>query len=247
MPKKAQTIYEYFKDYPKEKVDEMITKLTDEEKELVKLRYGDDLDRPVEGFLTGEQSKIFYGKTLQIMKRILKNPNYVRKAENSNRKKKNTDNYNSNIKEEIETEIEVNNVIEHDEPVKKEESINPPILDEKKTNDSYQVSFSKEDYENILSLLRSPSFNEISNKLGTKEAVIISLRLGYIDGKYFNTKDIANFLEISEDEVIETTKKILLLYKDDLNNFLDDIINKVTDDTENNLSKSFKYNIKYLC
>ena len=42
-------------------------------------------------------------------------------------------------------------------------------------------------------------------------------------------RKIAKFLEISEEEVRETTKKILLLYKDNINNFLDRIIEIATD------------------
>ena len=35
---KLQSIYEYFKNYTKEQVDEMLTKLTDEERELITIR-----------------------------------------------------------------------------------------------------------------------------------------------------------------------------------------------------------------
>ena len=76
------------------------------------------------------------------------------------------------------------------------------------------------------------------NVLSVKEAVIISLRLGYINGLTFSTESIAKFLEIDEDEVREITKKALLLYKDNINEFLDKIIN-ITTDLEDEKSKSF--------
>ena len=67
------------------------------------------------------------------------------------------------------------------------------------------------------------------NKLSVKEAIIISLKLGYVDNKCFSTESIANFLGIEEDEVIETTKKILLLYKESINGFIDTAIKVITD------------------
>lgn len=69
------------------------------------------------------------------------------------------------------------------------------------------------------------------NILSVKESVIISLKLGYIDGKCFTTESIAKFLEIEQDEVRETTKKALLLYKKNINQLLDNAIKIVSDET----------------
>ena len=66
--------------------------------------------------------------------------------------------------------------------------------------------------------------------LSVKESVIISLKLGYIDGKYFSTESIAEFLGIEQDEVRETTKKVLLLYKENINQFLDHAISVAVDE-----------------
>lgn len=71
---------------------------------------------------------------------------------------------------------------------------------------------------------------QMLSTLSVKEAVIISLKLGYIDGKCFSTESIANFLGIEELEVIEATRKVLLLYKDNINEFIDNIIEITTDD-----------------
>jgi DNA-directed RNA polymerase sigma subunit (sigma70/sigma32) len=70
--------------------------------------------------------------------------------------------------------------------------------------------------------MKEPKFNEILKLLNLKEAIIISLTLGYIDGKCFTTNSIAKFLKIPKDEVREITKKILMTYQEKLNN----IINK---------------------
>ena len=81
----------------------------------------------------------------------------------------------------------------------------------------------------MLELLRTKTFSQMINVLTFKEAVIISLKLGYIDGKYFSNESIANFLGIEQDEVIETSKKELLLYKENINELIDHAIEVVTD------------------
>ena len=64
--------------------------------------------------------------------------------------------------------------------------------------------------------------------LSIKEAIIISLKLGYVDDKYFSTESTAQFLGIDNQEVIETTKKVLMLYRDNINSFIDTAINAVS-------------------
>ena len=81
----------------------------------------------------------------------------------------------------------------------------------------------------MLELLKTPTFKDMMEKLSTKDAIIISLRLGYVDGKYFSPESIANFLEISIDEVNETIKNTLLLYRDSFNSFIDNVIGVATD------------------
>ena len=95
---------------------------------------------------------------------------------------------------------------------------------------SFISNISKDDCLKLLELLRSPSFSQMMNALSVKECVIISLKLGYIDGKYFTTESIAKFLEIEQDEVRETIEKVLLLYKENINRFLDDVIKTVSDE-----------------
>ena len=76
----------------------------------------------------------------------------------------------------------------------------------------------------ILEIFRSYSFKEMLNYLTPKEAVIICLRFGYIDNKYYSVQAISNFLGITELEVLNITKKILLLFKDNINKYLDNAI-----------------------
>lgn len=46
MSRKVPTIYEYFKEYSEEMIDKVISKLSTDEKELLAIRYGEDLHNP---------------------------------------------------------------------------------------------------------------------------------------------------------------------------------------------------------
>ncbi|MDD6878691.1 MAG: sigma-70 family RNA polymerase sigma factor, partial [bacterium] len=65
---KLQTIYEYFSSYTKEQVDAMLEKLTEEERMLITLRYGEDLNNPTPIKLSKEQTNKFYGVLIPKMK-----------------------------------------------------------------------------------------------------------------------------------------------------------------------------------
>ena len=63
----------------------------------------------------------------------------------------------------------------------------------------------------MLELLRTPTFSQMLSVFTAKEAVIIALKLGYVDGKRFETASIAQFLGIEVEEVRGTIRKYLLL------------------------------------
>ncbi len=79
--------------------------------------------------------------------------------------------------------------------------------------------------------LLEPTFSQMMSVLTVKKSVIISLKLGYIDGKYFSTDSIAQFLGIETQEVIDITKKVLFLYKDSIIQFIDKAIQIVTEES----------------
>ena len=160
---KLQTIYQYFKDYTKEQVDAMLEKLTEEERVLITYRYGEDLSNPTAGKLTKEQTNKFYGSLVPKMRRLLSNPNKERKP-----RKKEQELQKKESKSEY---IPVASTI--------------PIPSETQ-NDSKNIT--KEACETVLELLRTPTFNQMMSVLSVKEAIIISLKLGYVDGKYFSTE-----------------------------------------------------------
>ena len=72
--KKIKTIYEYFSDFSKEEIDNMLSQLNDNEKKLVRLRYGNDLEHPVtDSSWSRENYSVFYRSLIPKMKRLLKN------------------------------------------------------------------------------------------------------------------------------------------------------------------------------
>lgn len=187
MPRQLQSIYEYFKDYTKEQVDEALSNLTKEELELIHLRYGENLSEPTANSnWTKENNNKFYGSLIPKMKRLLSK---------------------STIKGTTLT--------------------NP--IDKPSFGNKVGI---KEFYIKLLSVMKDYKFSEMLKFLTPKEAIIICLKLGYVDDKFFTTATIADFLEISEDEVRETVKKVLLLYKDNINNIIDKAIDIASDEIE---------------
>lgn len=225
--KKLQTIYEYFGNYTKKQVDIMISRLTPDEQHLLKLRYGDNLDNNGISKLEKDQYDVFYGSLIPKMKNIISNPNY------KPRKNVAQGLFNKNNSQIEETTAPTVETLIKEEPIIKEEissvqTEKEPITEP--TNENKQKNISKEDCEKLLILLRTPTFFQMASALSFKEAIIVSLKLGYIDGKYFSTESIAQFLNIDPAEVIETTKKVLMMYKENLSQIIDDALDMVTED-----------------
>lgn len=208
--RKLKTIYEYLKGYTRGEIDEMLSKLTDEEKSLVKLRYGDDLDNPVTSPVWGEKEKVkFYGTLIPRMKAILSNPNEAGRNTLINFKK--------TLLEEVSSEN-----YDYIDCAKKE---NTPVQKDVEI-------INKDDYFKILELLRTPILSKTINMYSPKEIVIASLKLGYIDGKCFSNAAISEFLGIETQEVIDTTKNVLLAYKEKLNQAMDSTIKTIEKDSK---------------
>lgn len=195
--RRLQSIYEYFNNYTREQVDEMLSKLTEAEKALITLRYGEDLDHPVQSRLTQQDAGKFYGALIPRMKRLL-----VKLYDKP--------------KQEVESKLLIKK-----EP--KEETT--PVV----KTDEISHDMTKDDCTKMLEWLRTPTFTQMMSVLTVKESIIIALKLGYVDGKYFSTESISQFLGIDETEVTETTKKVLLLYKENINSFLDRAIEVATE------------------
>ena len=236
---KLESIYVVQGKYTKEEIDAAINKLDEDEKKFLLYRYGGNLEEPNKVKLTPEERNKFYGGLLpKIRNELKKNRNKAENPEDYTEK-----GFKKRKPRKIGTKKEVF-VIEEpvvEEPVKeentkqeedylenydplREETVHVPVKVEKEEKAIY-----KEDAIKILELMRTPSYNELTSSFSAKDAIIIGLKLGYIDGKYFSTEAIANFLGESEDTVRESTQKVLLAYKEHLMSTIDSVIEVATD------------------
>lgn len=220
--RELQTIYEYFSPYAKEQVDEILEKLTEEERALITLKYGEDLNNPISGKLSREEDNKFYRSLIPKMKRMLSNlskesnPSSEIKSISKEKLKQSSEESDDGIPTDV---IEKSQIEIFDGATTR---VSPKLQDDNK-------NLTKEDCEKVLELLRTPTFSQMMSALTVKEAIIISLKFGYVDGKYFSTDSIAKFLGIGIQEVIDTIKKVLLLYKDNVNQLIDCAIKTVTE------------------
>ena len=90
----------------------------------------------------------------------------------------------------------------------------------------------KDDYLKIKELINSPLFANINSNLNAKEAVVISLKLGFVNGVSYSTDKVAKLLNISNEEVRDITRKILLSYKENMNALIDELIKATTDEID---------------
>ena len=68
---KVKSIYEHFSSYEKEQVDAALEDLTDEEKRLITLRYGEDLENPISSEMNAKETNAFYYTLFRKMKKKL--------------------------------------------------------------------------------------------------------------------------------------------------------------------------------
>ena len=196
--KKLRNIYEYFNEYSEQEIDEMISKLSEEDKQILRLRYGEDLKNPnCQPKINHKVYSKFYSNLVPKMKRNLKQQ-----------------------KEEKEMGKKLNIKTEKDQPLK------------------HDV---KDDYIKILEVIRTCAFEQMLKFLTPKEATIVCLRLGFVDGKYFSKETIAKFLDIETEEVDMATVKVLQVYKENITEYIDRAIISTTKEVSAVKEYSKKY------
>lgn len=248
---RCKTVYELMGDYPRKKVDEAIKQLSSFHYDILMKRHGGDLENPTFTELNKKEKNLYYAVIIPRLRKILLNSNVPVTHDDSIEAK---DENLSDVKEVGEA-VTVPNIKDNEAVIessnnesitsKDDEQITttPVSLPEVENQESRveeveeSKTFSKEEYSSILKLLRTPTFEQMLKTLSIKEAIIISLKLGYVDDKYFSTESIAQFLGIDNQEVIETTKKVLMLYRDNINSFIDTAINAVSYDNKLTMDK----------
>jgi len=81
-----KTIYELMDEYSKKEIDYVISKLTTQERELIKLKYGDDLSHPIFGMMTKQQNQKFYNLMRKIRKYLNNNKTNIKVKKLRNKK-----------------------------------------------------------------------------------------------------------------------------------------------------------------
>ena len=84
----------------------------------------------------------------------------------------------------------------------------------------------REYYIKAIELLKLPNYMNLLMNYSLREAILLSfLIICYLENKKFNSSDIAMLFGISETEVSSVYRKTLLMLKDRLNEFIDDLLN----------------------
>lgn len=147
--KRYKSIFEHFEDYSEEEILEVIDCLNDEEKELIRLKYGNDYKTHSDySFSSDENSKFFGGVILKIQRRLKVNR-------------------------------EIKDIVD--------------LVDIKKV---YKL-------------------------VSPMDAVIMSLRFGFTNGKLYSIKSISEYLNISEKDVTMSLRNTLRKYNKEVNGILD--------------------------
>lgn len=229
--KTRKTLIQKFEEYnyTEKEILIVIKELSDSEKEIITLMNGTDLENPIKSTdITKKQMNKYYQTILPKIKKNLIKKFGDRTIQKTNSTTEETpismgdleDNSSelTSLKSNTEEILVLENI--QDEPIV------VPVLDEtSSTNSNTQIEttdkMQKEDYLKILELLKTPTLYELMTNLSPKQAIIIALRLGYVDNKYFSSESIATFLGIEVEEVRQTTTEILNLHKQNLNNMID--------------------------
>ena len=197
MQKSFKTIYELLEDYSKEDINQVLSELSPQEKELLALRYGLDLEHPVRtSGWNGAASNNFYRHLLPVIRKKLKDRNT-----------KISDKLNMLCISDLLKYLDIKEIV---------------IIYLK-----YQKSLSNNDIANFLNInadliedtlrklnlvFSSKIDNSIDSNLTLEEFVIVVLVLGYIDNKKYSGTEIKEILGID----IKVTKEVLSKYKEEL-------------------------------
>lgn len=231
--KTPRNIYDIFREqgYSEQELTRAINSLPENEVEMLKSIYGADFTKIPTVTLSKEEKTKLYSVIFTKIRRKIK------KDRNSQTVTQDVENKAEVVNDSEETIEDTKNVTIFDQTDVQEEA--PVIVPIKEVEVSTTPTVNS-GYGKFLELLKTPTFGDMLSILTPKEAVIIMLKLGYIDNKYFSTDRIAEFLEIEPSEVSETTKKVILLLKERINDYIDLAINEVSKEDIVTLKKEQK-------
>lgn len=91
--------------------------------------------------------------------------------------------------------------------------------------ESLVTELNRDEYTKLIQILKKPDVIGVMTGLSMKEKIIVSLRLGYVDGKHFSVDAISEFLGLSNHDIIKTSVEFMTKHSDKV----DSILNKAMD------------------
>ena len=224
--KSLDNLYDYFDEYSEDLIDQVIAQLDDRSKSILVMRYGEDLKKPILNKKFLERKKEFYNKVIPDMKRILKRLENEKSVSHSDNIK--DIDISTTDSESIGNGDVENSVAEKYPNLYTECSMNSEVQMISNTKDVSKDESNNENYIRTLEIFGSEEFRNMTLQKPMNECVILALKLGYVDGKYFSSSSIANFLGVDVSEVDAIVKKTLVEYKEVLNGMIDKAIETET-------------------
>lgn len=91
--------------------------------------------------------------------------------------------------------------------------------------ESLVTELNRDEYTKLIQILKKPDVIGVMTGLSMKEKIIVSLRLGYVDGKHFSVDAISDFLGLSNHDILKTSVEFMTKHSDKV----DSILNKAMD------------------
>lgn len=206
--KKIISLYDALSDYPKEEIDKLVAILPENQKEIIRIRFGSDLENPKEQrSLRKKESEMLLNTIIPKLKR-----NLSKRINN----KKNEQEVIFEVQQQKQQEKTPQAPVPETIKLQEQTQYETPNQNEESNINSLTT---KEGLKEMLEILTKPSFKILLEALTPKEAIIFSLRLGTGE-KVFKASDIAEFLEIDVQDVYDTTNKALDAFQENVDMLL---------------------------
>ena len=233
---KKFSLYDYFEEYTKEEIDEAILKLPQEDIELLKVKYGEDLNS-----FPNRIDHNLNNRIITIREKIIRRLN-DKDSNKYSQPVQNIYNYFGNLNSKI-----VDILIEHlpidDQMVIDDYKNNRIKYDSKEYQRFYNIitklkrrikyanllsfdeieflededlDFTQEDYEWLRKAILTEEFEGFKNRFTTTELCIISTKLGFGKRKSLSNERICKLFGVSESYVLEVLRKFLSQCKSDM-------------------------------
>ena len=253
MTRKLVTIYEQLSDYSKEEIDAEIAKLTDDNKKIFYLRNGDNLECPTPSIeFTGTMKKKYFNIVNLMRQHLATSSKYLRgtiywqlNKINPNYSKEDyqkaismltdweKDIIFSRYGEDLEMPIDyktrkfsykkVNQVLNHIKRI----LLKMNKSEERKENIPQVSNELREFYIRAIELLKNPLLINLLLDMPVKDAIILAIIiLSYIENRNISIEDIANLLEVDIYVIEEDYRRMLLKFKESINDYIDIVNNE---------------------